>query len=417
MRQWLTKLKQAYWPTAHPDTLNVSSHCIPLDGVRGLAILLVLCYDCLKLPNDGTPITMLLRKFSASGWIGVDLFFVLSGFLITGILLETKGKAGYWKSFFLRRSVRIFPLYYATLLGMFVGFPLLSTLGVIASNPIPESLNANQLWYWCYAQNWLFAIQGAWPEERLLNHFWSLAVEEQFYLFWPLVIAWFSRKSLATLCVVLCAIALGLRYVLLLNDIPGISTYVMSLTRMDSLCMGAIVAIGMRHTALLQQWARWLPLVMCSAFVALVGVDVFYPVLKSQSFAAYSLGHTLLAISFVSLIASVVVVPPQHLLARVFSITPLLELGKYSYAIYVFHRFVYAGVMQFDWSAFPPMAAGWLIFFATLAGCLLIAQISWRFIEQPCLALKKYFPRPGETGKPLPSLTYKAATQPVPKDA
>lgn len=387
--QMLKSIADYCFPARRAEDIEVSRHCVPLDGVRGLAILLVLCYDCLKLPNSN-PLFTVIRKVTASGWMGVDLFFVLSGFLITGILLDTAGQRGYWKSFILRRSVRIFPLYYATLFAVFVLIPLFS------SGIIPRELIYDQMWYWLYGQNWLFTLRGDWPEARILNHFWSLAVEEQFYLVWPLVVAALSRSNLKRLCWLLCVSALGLRLWLLTNGTPGVCTYVMTITRMDSLCAGALVALAVRNSDWINRWSRWmLPTLMVTS-VLLVGTDVVWPVLESQSFAAYSVGHTLIALCFASLIATMFLLPASHPLARIFSLSPLLILGKYSYAIYVFHRLVHAGVLKVNWSFVPENYQGIAVFAATLLGSLAVALLSWVLLEKPFLQLKKYFPRPDE---------------------
>ncbi len=396
------RIRSFIFPVNDFSRLDLKKHIPALDGVRGLAVLLVLCYDCLKLQNDGFIPTLLARKFAASGWIGVDLFFVLSGFLITGILLDTVGRKGYWKSFILRRSVRIFPLYYGTLIIVFGIAPLIclawgneSALNALAA------VRKTEFWYWSYLQNWLFAWQGAWPEEHVLNHFWSLAVEEQFYLIWPFVIIACSRKRLVWICFGLCLSALALRYALLSSGFPGVTTYVMTITRMDSLCAGALLAIAFRSPGWLSRWGHYLPLLFAAGFVSLIGIDSVYPVLKSQSFAAYSVGHSLIAAVFALLTGTLVVLSRRHVLTGLFCFPGLTSLGKYSYAIYVFHRFVYRAVKSLDWSFLPESAHGWAIFMATLAGSYLIARISWIVWESPFLSLKVYLPRPdAETVSP-----------------
>lgn len=389
------KIRSFVFPGKDASSLDLKKHLPALDGLRGLAVLLVLCYDCLKLHHDGFIPTLIARKFAASGWIGVDLFFVLSGFLITGILLDTVGRKGYWKSFILRRSVRIFPLYYGTLIVVFGIVPLVwLALGYESGTGALAAVKETQFWYWSYLQNWLFAWQGAWPDGRVLNHFWSLAVEEQFYLIWPFVVVACSRKRLAWLCFGLCLFALTLRYALLVNGIPGVTTYVMTITRMDSLCAGALLAIAFRSPGWASRWAKYLPLICAASFVVLIGIDSVYPVLKSQSFAAYSIGHTLIATVFALLIGTLVLLSQRHLLSRLFCFPGLISLGKYSYAIYVFHRFVYRAVKSFDWSFLPESSQGWAIFAATLVSSYLLARISWILWESPFLALKVYMPRP-----------------------
>ncbi len=402
VQQSASRLCQAILP-GQARSFVPAAHVPALDGVRGLAILLVLCYDCLKLLPDGSPVTLLIRKVAASGWIGVDLFFVLSGLLITGILLDTVGKRGYWKSFLLRRSVRIFPLYYITLLLVFLLVPWLTQSW--NSPRIEDSLNAvgaQQTWYWFYGQNWLYAWQGAWPEERVLNHFWSLAVEEQFYLVWPLVIYCFRGRPLVWICFGLCSIALILRTWLLSSGAAPVVPYVMTITRMDSLCAGALLAIAVRSEIWRANWLRWLPLFGLIYAGLFLAIDSRYPLLESESYGAGSVGHTAIALLFTLLIGTMLALPDNHWLIRIFCFRGLISLGQYSYAIYVFHRIVYYGLLELDWSFLAPAIRGWAIFAATLAGSYLVARLSWVLVEARFLALKKYAPRPTETLPPYP---------------
>jgi peptidoglycan/LPS O-acetylase OafA/YrhL len=150
------------------------SHLAPLDGLRGVAVLLVMvCHFGPELPVATRGANALARVLSA-GWVGVDLFFVLSGFLITRILLAARGSPGYFTNFYARRVLRIFPLYYATLLMVFVVLPW---LGVTAA---PEPAASHQAWLWTYTSNLLVARLRSFvflTPAANLNHFWSLAIE------------------------------------------------------------------------------------------------------------------------------------------------------------------------------------------------------------------------------------------------
>lgn len=382
-------------------------HIPALDGVRGLAVLMVLCYDCLKIPTGGSIISLLSRKLASVGWVGVDLFFVLSGFLITGILLDTVGRQGYWKSFLLRRSLRIFPLYYFTLLLVFVLAPLLAR--VLDWGRLGELLHAvreDQFWYVIYAQNWLFAWRGTWPDERVLNHFWSLAVEEQFYLFWPLVIVFLRGRRLAVFCLGLCLLAVSLRLTLWQAGWPPVVPFVMTICRLDSLCAGALLAVGIRSDAWRTRWLPWAAWCCLGSVLLLFALDVPWNILRSETWASGTLGHACLAFSFAALIAMLLTLPERHLVSRGFSQPGLILLGKYSYAIYVFHRMIYYGVLEWSglWQWLPIAWQPWGIFLATLLLSLLAARVSWLLIEGPCLALKKYAPRPQATVPEHPAL-------------
>ncbi len=143
-----------------------------LDGIRAIAALMVMFFHFFASIKINTPTLSVLLKLSIFGQTGVTLFFVLSGFLITRILISTKHNTDYFKNFYLRRTLRIFPLYYLFLLIYYYIYPLIFNTGF---TPIKD-----QLYFYAYIQN--FAETFHWTANGP-NHFWSLAVEEHFYLF------------------------------------------------------------------------------------------------------------------------------------------------------------------------------------------------------------------------------------------
>ena len=173
----------------HADPMK--GHIPALDGLRGLAILLVLMihFCCLTGVVPRTTLDVLFLKFASIGWCGVNLFFLLSGFLITGILFDTKSSSNRMKNFYARRTLRIFPLYYGVLTLWFLVLPAFNLDGTVRSWPSQQ-----KVWVWLYAVNWGLIWGG--HQFGVMEHFWSLAVEEHFYLLWPLVI-WFSSRSTA----------------------------------------------------------------------------------------------------------------------------------------------------------------------------------------------------------------------------
>lgn len=197
-----------------------------LDALRGIAILLVIVYHYFY--------------FFRIGWIGVDLFFVLSGFLITTILLKTRYKERYFKNFFLRRILRIFPVYFLALITFYLLAP------IVFSQKQPGSVYAyyhdNQIWFWTFTQNWLF-IKGQ-PPAAFLQHFWSVAIEEQFYLVWPFII--YSIRNLFLLKYVLAALfffALIARFILWFHPVGNEAFFYNTFARMDSLAAGALLGV------------------------------------------------------------------------------------------------------------------------------------------------------------------------------
>ena len=178
-----------------------TGHVPALDGVRGIAIAMVLLHHC------GWP-----RVFGEGGWIGVDLFFVLSGYLITGILADTRESVGRGRSFYVRRALRIFPLYYAVLFALFVVAPIVHPISWAQYRAlVPE-----QAWYWTYLSDWRMAFAHP-PTVTLLGHFWTLSIEEQFYWVWPVVIWSLTGRAAMRLCGGLLMAASILRVYLVLH--------------------------------------------------------------------------------------------------------------------------------------------------------------------------------------------------------
>ena len=186
------------------------------------------------------------------GWAGVDLFFVLSGFLITGILVDQVGAPGWWTGFLLRRALRIFPLYYLAL-------ALFGLLGPALGFIDPWTFGRWGFWYWTYLGNWAYAARQVIPP---LSHFWSLGVEEQFYLLWPLVVLAARRRRLAALTAGLVVISPALRaWIVQGSGWPVGSAFRVTLGRLDGLAMGALLAVAFRDRShvtvdLLMQYLR-----------------------------------------------------------------------------------------------------------------------------------------------------------------
>src|SRR5262245_35087776 len=175
---------------------RLTGHQPGLDGVRGVAILMVMA---IHFVGDSTARTLgqtLLVKAAGYGLLGVDLFFVLSGFLITGILLDAKNRPHYFRNFYALRTLRIFPLYYAVLAVLLLLIPAVTTL-----SPLLEQAREQQGWLWTYTTNFYVAYTSSWRSLTYVTHFWSLASEEHFYLVWPLVVFALRRKALERVCV------------------------------------------------------------------------------------------------------------------------------------------------------------------------------------------------------------------------
>src|SRR6185369_11722869 len=155
-------------PEVAPASIT-SGHLLQLDGLRGVAILLVMVYHfCLPHPGFHGHSSGFLLQWAQGGWMGVDLFFVLSGFLITGILVETREQRHYFRNFLARRFLRIWPLYYLSLLLLVVLVPM----AMSTTPPELQSMREEQAWFWLYGANWLFALEGGFSRTSG-GYFWS----------------------------------------------------------------------------------------------------------------------------------------------------------------------------------------------------------------------------------------------------
>lgn len=305
---------------------GIGGHVPALDGVRGLAIAMVLA---LHFIGDTEPVTRLDRvmvRVCEFGAFGVDLFFVLSGFLITGILIDARDKPRYYRNFYARRAVRIFPLYYVVLVGVFVAtsFMQSSDAGELASV---------QIWAWFYGVNVLTAIRGTFAMPYL-DHFWSLAVEEHFYFVWPFVVAR-ARGSLVRVALLVAA-ASFLSRVVLATHVSPIALYVLTPFRLDALVLGGAMAAIARAPGGLDRLGNLAPKVAACA-VAFIVVSFVY---SQRSRFLFERLHECRNGAFVALCACIIPIGLTVPLAtRALVFRPLRELGKYSYGLYVFHHF------------------------------------------------------------------------------
>ena len=337
-----------------------------LDAIRGIAILVVMFHNVYWLFPS-----LHLKSVLASGWMGVDLFFVLSGFLITGILLDAKGSTGFFKNFYARRCLRIWPLYYAVLLFMFVVVPLmrpgLAALIFERSSP---------WWaYPLYLQNFLIphSSAGIGP----LGVTWSLAIEEQFYLVWPLVIRYLSRSRLRIVCLVVIAASPLLRFFLLTEHVD---LYTNIFCRLDGLMWGAFVAAAIREPAF--EPARYRTLAWGALIVALplaLATDG-----GSAQWSVYSL--SVLASAGLVYLALFTTTP---WLQRILNSRALIFTGTISYGLYLLHKIPFDVVMKGRSVSHPV-----IVFAALIATTYVLATCSWYLYERPFLRLKHLFEAP-----------------------
>lgn len=401
-------------PCFRPDAARAADpffsgrkHYPALDGLRALAIIGVIClhFGGVLTPEQVSGLGVAggeICKFFTHGAWGVDLFFVLSGYLITGILLSSRGQGHYFRNFYARRTLRIFPLYYGTLLAVLVLLPLV--LGHVPA--MISAAYSHQAWLWTYTTN----IECARRDGQVFGnflHFWTLAIEEQFYLVWPLVVfltppRWLLRLALFGIV----AVNAGRMSFIILQWTPGygwdpvtVYNWLASLTlfRADSLLVGAALAVLQADGALLQ-WRgtfRWI-------FPAAVGAIVVFlytvPSLVDGLPTPVVAHVTLAPILFGAGVGYLLTCRADSWLVRGLSIKPLRAIGKYSYAMYVFH-YIYLP-LEVRWlpcSSFVRLVhdplLGLLAYYASAIGIAFgVAFLSYHLYEKHFLKLKKYFP-------------------------
>lgn len=378
-------------PTRHFAPIDFKSRFPALDGIRALAIIMVFALHY-GGGTHGGPLLNLINQLRLRGWIGVDLFFTLSGFLITGILYDTRADSHYFKRFFARRSVRIFPIFY-----------LVFTIFLILTPIFHYQWKIGHLFFLIYMGNFSLAADPSLEIIRSatipaasahLVHFWSLCVEEQFYLIWPIVV-WLTRDRvrLIQVATALSILALVLRVVMveivrptnleawLVHQLPF---------RMDSLLLGAILALLLRGKSA-DKWQRRCKTVFLTSLVAFIALSIALPALNATWLM--TVGFSLLALASAGLIGTTL--RQDSPAFRLFYLRPLRILGKYSYGFYVYHV-LWAGA----WAAFvgfltrklhSSILANALSDILNFATAFLMAKLSYDFFEVRFLRFKKYF--------------------------
>ncbi|HSY46450.1 MAG TPA: acyltransferase [Steroidobacteraceae bacterium] len=360
-----------------------------LDGIRGLAIIWVVLHNTAMPPASSGFWLHLLSLPASSGWIGVQLFFGLSGFLITGGLLDTQGAPGYFVNFYAKRALRILPLYYSVLLVLLVVLPR-----VVAHLPFSTE---HQAPLWLFTGNWTPVLPNG------FGHFWSLALEEQFYLFWPLLVARLPPRRLLVSCLWIAAGALLLRCVLAAYGADSFTLYANTACRMDALALGAAAACVLRIPALREELCGRLRAVgEVALLVFLAGIPLTH-VYARDRLAGETFGYTLLAFSSATFVmwAALSAGRTPTLVGSLLAWAPLRFCGKYSYAMYVFHNLLHT-LLGEPWliGRFGKQPPPQIAFAYTLAVLLIsyaLALCSYHALEKPFLNLKRFFESRGRT--------------------
>ena len=350
-------------------------HMPQLDGLRTLAVGAVIWSHWVPACQFGFE----------WGLMGVNLFFVLSGFLITGILLDsragTERPSGRWfaiRQFYTRRVLRIFPLFYMTL----------ALLVLLNIRPVRQTLG----WHVCYLSNVYFFRQGAWVGQ--ISHFWSLAVEEQFYLVWPYLMVFLPVRMLRPAVLGLIVLAPVYRVVMGVVDPENRLAFVLTIGCLDALGIGALLSCSLRNDGdsprKAERVARLLLWIGLPTSVAL-------EVLNRLDLAPGAL--LALRYTFLDMIFGWVILRGargfQGWFGRFLLWPPMMYLGKISYGLYVFHNLVVYGLVFAVKSLHAPeviLTVPWVRCLGLLVLTISAAAVSWHFFEKPLNDLKRYFP-------------------------
>ena len=363
-------------------------HAPALDGIRGIAILLVLLHHA-AIIDPQAPADMSALFLVLLGWAGVDVFFVLSGFLITGILIGSRDSSRYFSSFYARRTLRLFPLYYLIVFLAFYVLPHFPAWHHLLVGP-----DDGQQWqYWTYLVNFEISANNAF-QHGVLDVAWSLAIEEQFYIVWAAVIWLISPRSVGWVCAAIIVAAPIARIAALSGGVDPVDVYVLPHYRADALATGALLAwlYSRGHLTNLARFAPWIAGAGFAIAVLLAAADDtawwWGPWTQRLGYSAFALGSG-------GLVIAAVTRPASSVWPRLLSAGWLRAFGKYSYCLYLIHlpvmrvmREVVLPPEQFTALA-SPLIGPLLFFVVATVPTFAIAWLSWHLYQSADSAVKR----------------------------
>lgn len=359
-----------------PETDRPLKYMQQLDGLRAIAVIMVFWTHYLH------------KKYWLFGiyWgsFGVRLFFVLSGFLITGILLQCRNHLRLGQSplfilrqFYIRRFLRLFPLYY-TIIGL---------MAIINIPPVREAL----IWHLAYLSNIRYAYQGAF--DLPVSHFWSLSVEEQFYLIWPCIILFSPKKLLLPIIVLAISIAPVFRLVTTILDFNQVAIWVLTPSSFDTLGLGALLAyLTYERKDISISKSNVIRVFLLIGLPATIILQILGSV-DSNNLLYNVLGDTAVGLTFAWLVANASI-GFKGFTGKLLESQPLVYLGKMSYGIYLIHAAIPSVYLTLvDITGFPKEYIPTRIVLILLTiSTLILATLSWVFLEKPINELKRNFP-------------------------
>jgi peptidoglycan/LPS O-acetylase OafA/YrhL len=344
-----------------------------LDGVRGIAALMVMFFHFFQGLSTIDPVLLTIKKISLFGQTGVSLFFVLSGFLITRILVSTKESEHYFSYFYIRRCLRIFPLYYLFLIIFYFLIPLISK--------IPVSELSLQVYYWIYLQD--FARTFGWSSSGP-PHFWSLAVEEHFYLFWPFIIYYFDKRKIVYIIISIILVAMFTRIILVYLNYE---VFYFTFSRMDELAIGALLGIFEIKKKLQQGKKGTERFLLFSLIILIISTVLLWTYFSGEANPVLQVTKFLfISGAYFTLIGYIITASESLYIKKLLRSKFLIYTGKISYGLYVYHIscFWFIGYI-FESDSIV------LNFFSHFFFSYLIATSSYYLFEQKFLRLKENF--------------------------
>lgn len=366
-------------------------HYPELDGLRAIAIVLVVAFHCREIAAPQGLDERIVHRFLESGWIGVDLFFVLSGLLITGILFDTVEKKDFLIRFYVRRGLRIFPIYYFSLIAVPIVFYLLDQ---------PQFAGSVDTAYWLFFQNWLHAFHQV-PDERF-GHFWSLAVEEQFYIVWPLLfLVLYGHKRALQLFAALIGASILFRIFLVHYGTLN-AGYFSTISHIDGLVAGSALAYVFRQGYDMAKLRQLFTMILTASPVSLLTVFIVAQGFHNSNDIVLVYGVLSLSVFFCSVVALSLILPEGSAPRAFLRIPWMTFTGRISYGIYVYHWPLTLMLLQF----WPENDGGYflnqaLFFVVVWCGSVYVAWLSRVFIENPVLGLRERLV-PGDSAPKAP---------------
>lgn len=346
------------------------SHYKILDGVRALAAIMVMIFHFFQNIQHDNPLFDSIKTITAFGRTGVTLFFILSGFLITRILLNSREKENYFKSFFTNRALRIFPLYYFFLIIYYFLVPYITDEPFVAFE--------KQWSYWFFFQNFTASLNQ--PIHGPI-HFWSLAIEQNFYFLWPFLVYYLNNKQLYRVIFFIILFSISVRLVLLSLGHGG---YYFTLSSVDALIIGSTLALNELKSGFSAKWAkRYLLLLM--AFI--IPSFIFWFLIDGKGPKIVQvLKFPFINIAYLAFIGFLLVYKEHKFINRIFAFQPLVYIGKISYGLYVYHPLCF-------YFYFKYFATHNIVFdlFTAFGISFIISSATFHFLESPFLRLKNTF--------------------------